>query len=87
MRNLAVRRFAAERRKAKARRILRLRRRRFGEAGADQVDPVHLGALAATPAPCSCSVCGNPRRHFDEKTLAEKRAEDAFQAGIDETRD
>lgn len=24
---------------------------------------------------CSCPVCGNPRKHFDSKTLQEKRFE------------
>jgi hypothetical protein len=25
--------------------------------------------------PCSCSACGNPRRHFGERTMQERRAE------------
>lgn len=28
-----------------------------------------------TPTPCSCWMCGNPRRHFGEKTIQERRAE------------
>lgn len=26
---------------------------------------------------CSCPMCGNPRKWFNEKTMQEKRAEDA----------
>ena len=29
------------------------------------------GARVSTPKPCSCSCCGNPRRHFNEKTRKE----------------
>lgn len=25
--------------------------------------------------PCSCYACGNPRKHFNEKSMQEKRAE------------
>lgn len=27
-----------------------------------------------TPAVCSCWMCGNPRRHFGEQTIQERRA-------------
>ncbi|MBN9425282.1 MAG: hypothetical protein J0H09_02140, partial [Burkholderiales bacterium] len=27
-----------------------------------------LGKVLATPAPCSCALCGNPRRYFGEAT-------------------
>lgn len=26
-----------------------------------------------TPKPCSCPMCGNPRKHFGELTIQEKR--------------
>ena len=32
-----------------------------------------LNIYANTIPTCSCWMCGNPRRHFGEKTLAEKR--------------
>jgi len=28
-----------------------------------------------TPKPCSCWMCGNPRKHLGEKTLKERSAE------------
>lgn len=41
-------------------------------------DPQRLarahGRLASTNVPCSCFMCGNPRRHFFQCTLAEKKA-------------
>jgi hypothetical protein len=32
-----------------------------------------LGILAKTATVCSCASCGNPRKHFKQETLAEKR--------------
>lgn len=34
--------------------------------------------------PCSCSGCGNPRKHFKKKTLQEKRAEISFEEQLQE---
>ena len=36
-------------------------------------DPKAIGKLAQTRTPCSCSMCGNPRRWFGDPTLAEVR--------------
>ena len=33
--------------------------------------------LRNTTKPCSCAMCGNPRKFFNEKTLQEKRIEDS----------
>ncbi|HEY9162852.1 MAG TPA: hypothetical protein VIS94_17380 [Desulfomonilia bacterium] len=35
-------------------------------------DP-ELGKVARTPTPCSCWTCGNPRRHFKEASIQERR--------------
>jgi len=35
--------------------------------------PRELGYVANTPHPCSCYLCGNPRRNFNEKTVQERR--------------
>lgn len=35
-------------------------------------DPRIIGKLAQTRTPCSCYVCGNPRRKLGERTLAER---------------
>jgi hypothetical protein len=40
------------------------------------LDGRRLGILAATAAPCSCHMCGNPRRHWKTKdalTVQEQR--------------
>lgn len=37
-----------------------------------------LGKVLATPAPCSCALCGNPRRYFGETTLQERRSDEAL---------
>lgn len=31
-----------------------------------------IGRLFQTPQLCSCTLCGNPRRHFKERTRAER---------------
>lgn len=30
-----------------------------------------VGALATTPVPCSCPMCGNPRKYFGQRTIQE----------------
>lgn len=87
VKGLGRRRNDDARHKARAKQRLLQRKRLFGGDASCDVNPVHVGAIAATPAACSCLVCGNPRRHFDEITLAEKRAEEAFRAGLDDIAD
>lgn len=36
-----------------------------------------------TPTPCSCPMCGNPRRYFGELSMQERRAEALARAGDD----
>lgn len=43
-----------------------------------------LGMAVNTPCNCSCPMCGNPRRHFGDKTMAELRRDDAFRSQIEE---
>lgn len=33
----------------------------------------HIRKMAETRTPCSCHMCGNPRRMFNEETMQEKR--------------
>lgn len=37
------------------------------------LDERRLGMVAHTPKPCSCSMCGNPRKYFEEKTVQEEK--------------
>lgn len=32
-----------------------------------------LSKVVKTPCTCSCPMCGNPRKHFNEKTIQERR--------------
>ncbi|KFG92189.1 hypothetical protein GQ56_0138930 [Burkholderia paludis] len=41
--------------------------------GKRRENPVELGRFVTTPAPCSCWMCGNPRRHLGELTMQERR--------------
>ena len=34
-----------------------------------------LGKAVGTPKPCSCFMCGNPRKYYGEKTVQERRFE------------
>jgi len=36
----------------------------------------HSKVLRNTGKPCSCFMCGNPRKHFSEKTMQEKKFEE-----------
>jgi hypothetical protein len=40
---------------------------------APDIEPRRVGMYARTPKPCSCWMCGNPRRHHGEPTLRERR--------------
>jgi hypothetical protein len=50
-------------------RLIRKRRHYWNTA----VEHKTLGKLAKTPTPCSCWICGNPRRHSGKPTLQEAR--------------
>jgi len=45
-----------------------------------QGDSVALGRHVNTPAKCSCWMCGNPRRYFDEKSRQERIQDEKFDA-------
>ena len=44
----------------------------------DEPDKRDIGRAGTTPAVCSCSMCGNPRKHYGNKrsarTIQEQRA-------------
>lgn len=39
--------------------------------------PRESGMIATTPHPCSCLGCGNLRKHCNQKTVQERRYENA----------
>lgn len=71
--NRALRRFYMQKAKGRARRILDIWAERSN--GRFDYDERKCGMMARTPVPCSCPSCGNPRRHFGQRTLQELRAE------------
>lgn len=45
---------------------------------------IHICKRAENRQPCSCFMCGNPRKYFKQKTLQEKRQEQHERYGKDE---
>lgn len=70
MRGIAYRRHQSSKKKSKAKKI----------AHEWNVKPTgkRIGMLASTPKPCSCCICGNPRKHFKRKTIQELKADESF---------
>jgi len=64
----AIRRHHMERIKQKVRKMLRWR------LPEREVIDKQVGILTNTRCPCSRECCGNPRRHFEELTRQEIRA-------------
>ena len=38
--------------------------------------------ILKTPTPCSCWMCGNPRKYHKEKTIQELKANEKFQSDM-----
>ncbi len=74
----ALRRHHAARRKQWVRRALR---HYFLEP--DEPEARRVGLYAGTPRPCSCWMCGNPRRYFGEASIQEKRAAEAHSGELE----
>jgi len=43
--------------------------------------PAIIGKYRKLRKPCSCFMCGNPRKHFKLKTIQELKAEEKFKKG------
>ena len=59
----------AERRASRA----RLKKKRRGWWGYNDKTAVQLGRVVDTPTPCSCWMCGNPRKYFGRLSINEQR--------------
>lgn len=44
--------------------------------GTEESREEHIRQMAETRKPCSCLMCGNPRKHWKDKTMQEKRFEE-----------
>lgn len=56
-------------RRAQKQRLKKLRHNWWGR----ELSPDELGRVITTPTPCSCWMCGNPRRYLGERTVQEQR--------------
>lgn len=74
-RSLAFRRHHEKRAKAKAEVISRVFH------GVTDPDAARIGKVAHTPVMCSGPCCGNPRKHFGEMTMQERRAPQMLSEG------
>jgi hypothetical protein len=70
MRGLAYRRHQRQRAKYRAIRCLR----QTFSPDMERVTPKQVARYAVDRVPCSCSMCGNPRRYFGMVTVQELRA-------------
>ncbi len=74
-RTKAYRRFQEAKAKRRAKKYLR----QIQMFDWELITPDKIGYQASTHnVPCSCFMCGNPRKFFGERTLKERRADDAF---------
>lgn len=63
-----------ERRSVRRHHAGRLKKSRRHHWGRDiSGEAKRLGQAVDTPTPCSCYMCGNPRKYFNEKTVQERR--------------
>jgi len=65
--------YSRRQRRANREKIKALRANYWGHSG--PLSPRLLGIVAGTPKPCSCWLCGNPRRYANEATRQEQVAE------------
>lgn len=70
MRDLAFRRFQERKKKQWVSKT-------FKNYWFDGINPTRIGIRAHSPAICSCSSCGNPRKHLKQRTIQELKAIDA----------
>ena len=57
-------------RRAERERIIKKRSKYWN---GDYKSEKQLSKLARTSTPCSCFMCGNPRKYFNEETIQERR--------------
>lgn len=91
MRNRAYRRWQEQKKKKKVKKYWVCKRLPLTDGWIDWTkpsgptdDPAIIGMVARTPAACSCLACGNPRKHWHELTIQEKRALEVDWRELDE---
>jgi hypothetical protein len=77
MRSRAFRRFQELKKKLWVQKI-------FSKHRAHDLTDADIGVYAHTPHLCSCYMCGNPRKWWDQKTIQEKKMDDFYKATDEE---
>lgn len=77
MRDRAFRRFQEFKKKKWVQKI-------FAKHRMHELTETDIGVYAHTPAICSCVLCGNPRKWFNDPTIHEKRMQDYYKATDDD---
>ena len=63
----------------------RLKKTRSGYWNGNASETGQPGMVVDTPTPCSCYMCGNPRRHFNEASIQERSSDElAMRLGLEE---
>lgn len=79
MRNKEFRRFQEKKKKNWAKKLLKIL---FHDIPNYIISAKEIGRRAHTPQPCSCNMCGNPRKHCkskkDKLTIQELKEEDRY---------
>ncbi len=70
MRGLAFRRFQENKKKQWV-------RKHFYNHWFNGLNGARIGIRAHSPAICSCHMCGNPRKHWKQRTIQELRIQEA----------
>jgi hypothetical protein len=71
----SIRRFNAQKYKKRCKRTFLSRYTNLG----NPVDELKIiGKIYKTRKPCSCFMCGNPRKYFNQKTIQEIRQEQSI---------
>lgn len=65
-------------RRANRQRAIERARRKLRQWGQHDADQKRVGKWANTACPCSCWMCGNPRRSMGERTLQEIKADISY---------
>lgn len=83
--SLERRRSDEQRLKRKAEKIVKSRKSAPKHTSELDISPREVGKTYSTHGvSCSCAGCGNPRKHFHEKSLQEKKNEDRSTYMVDQ---
>ena len=77
MRDRAFRRFQELKKKKWVQKI-------FSKYRMHDLTETDIGAYAHSPKGCSCFMCGNPRKWWNDKTVQEKKMDEYYKATDDE---